>query len=72
MTTNTPNVVLRGNPNDREINPENLHFVEDFNNSLKIFANNCYEHFEPTTERVVRGGNELQVFNWSHRTYVAE
>lgn len=71
MVNNSPNIVLRGAPNSLAITEEQLHFTENFDN-VKISMNNYYEHFEPTTERVVRNGNELQVFTWSNRTYVAE
>jgi hypothetical protein len=46
--------------------------IEDRTDPYKLFMGNRYEHFVPTTETVSFGGEDLQVFVWAGRTYVAE
>jgi hypothetical protein len=49
-----------------------IRYVPESDDRVKISRGHCYEHFERTPERVLHGERELQVFSWTHRTYVAE
>ncbi|MFC8453642.1 DUF5988 family protein [Kitasatospora sp. NPDC057223] len=61
------NVLLRGGPHsDGQV------AVRDLTEVLKLPMGSHYEHYGPTREQVSVAGRELTVFEWSHRTYVAE
>ena len=72
MSTEQPNVILRGGPDEHLADLARIRHVDDFENRLKIPHGRCYEHFEPTPESFDHEGRRLRVFTWSHRTYVAE
>jgi hypothetical protein len=72
MSTEQPNVILRGGPDGRLANVARVRHVDDFDNQLKILNGRCYEHFLPTPDNFDHEGRQLRVFAWSHRTYVAE
>ncbi|WP_158886843.1 DUF5988 family protein [Amycolatopsis anabasis] len=72
MAANQPNAILRGGPEEILDDLERIRHVDDFEQQVKIPHGRCYEHYQPTAERVERDGTELRVFSWTHRTYVAE
>ncbi|MGW7820256.1 DUF5988 family protein [Streptomyces puniciscabiei] len=67
-----PNIILRGGPMESAPLGLRLRYTADRTDKYKLFMGNCYEHFVPAAETVLYGGEELQVFDWSGRTYVAE
>lgn len=67
-----PNTFLRGGPPHGPGDRARLCHVEDSAVRLKLDRGNCYDHFEATPDRVRLEGYELRVFDWTHRTYVAE
>ncbi|MET9293105.1 DUF5988 family protein [Streptomyces sp. NPDC003077] len=66
-----PNAILQGGtavPDD-----ERIRYVEDTQDTFKLFLKNRYEHYKPTGDmRKHHDGSELLVFEWMYRTYVAE
>jgi hypothetical protein len=69
-----PNITLRGGPVEATLQLPHLPVchIEDRTDTYKLFMGNRYEHFVPTTETVSFGGEDLQVFVWAGRTFVAE
>ncbi len=49
-----------------------VRYLQDCTDRYKLFLGNRYEHFEPSAETVSFGGDDLRVFIWTRRTYVAE
>ncbi|MEJ3750557.1 DUF5988 family protein [Actinomycetes bacterium KLBMP 9797] len=72
MTTVEPNAVLRGGPMPQLDDGQRLCCVDATDTVLKLPRGGYYDHFRVTPERVRHDGRELRVFEWSHRTYVAE
>ncbi len=65
-------VLLCGGPAERLPDDERVRNVSDPETVLKLPRGTHYDHYAPTSERIRRGGRELRVFAWSHRTFVAE
>jgi len=72
MSTPQPNTVLRGGPARGTRHELTVCHVEDTEVSVTLHRGNCYDHFQETPDRLSRDGLELRVFDWTHRTYVAE
>ncbi|MFT2018184.1 DUF5988 family protein [Streptomyces sp. 796.1] len=70
-TTSPPNALLRGGPAQLADEARTRHVAAD-QSHLKLPMGNCYEHFRATQETVSHQGEELRVFAWEGRTYVAE
>ncbi|WUG42427.1 DUF5988 family protein [Kitasatospora sp. NBC_00458] len=70
-STERPNALLRGGPQDISAQPE-YRYVEESTEKLKVFQGNYYDHYEPTAENEVREGRAHRVYVWTGRTYVAE
>lgn len=67
-----PNIILQGGPVESEPPHTRVRYIADRTDRYKLFKGNRYEHFVPSAETLSVGGEDLQVFVWSHRTYVAE
>ncbi|MGR3934106.1 DUF5988 family protein [Streptomyces sp. BRA346] len=66
-----PNVVLRGGSGVPE--GERVRYVENTTDTFKLFIENRYEHCKSTGATWThRDGDDLLVFEWVYRTYVAE
>ncbi|MEU2826384.1 DUF5988 family protein [Streptomyces sp. HNA39] len=66
-----PNAILQGGSTVPD--EERVRFVEDTQDTFKLFLGNRYEHYRPTgTTRTHQDGSDLLVFEWMYRTYVAE
>ncbi|WP_307630060.1 DUF5988 family protein [Streptomyces turgidiscabies] len=68
-----PNVFLRGGSGTFLSDEERLRYVPDLGvEKVKVLCGNRYEHFEASSETALIGDRELKVFEWAHRTFVAE
>lgn len=66
-----PNVILQGG--SAVPDEERVRYVENTQDTFKLFLENRYEHYKPTgSKHVHRDGSDLLVFEWIYRTYVAE
>lgn len=68
----TPNAVLHGGHHTTCGPYERYIYVDDVAGMVKISTGNGYDHFVPTNETTSHQGQDVRVFVWSHRTYVAE
>lgn len=67
-----PNAYLLGCSERGVPEADRLQCVDDREEYVKISRGSHYEHFRRTCELVRRHGRDLNVFAWSHVTYVAE
>lgn len=73
LSLDVPNTVLRGGPGRAGQLAERFCRIDEGNSTVKVRNGNSYDHFREEAERFVDGdGRTLRVFNWTHRTYVAE
>ncbi|MER5746604.1 DUF5988 family protein [Streptomyces sp. NPDC059913] len=72
MSVKEVSVLLCGGPLEGAPESERLVRVSDPQQTFKLFKGNRYEHFLPSSESRVVSGQEVPVFLWSHRTFVAE
>jgi hypothetical protein len=71
-TVTAPNAVLCGGNLTALPQQHRYVRVDDTSQKIKILVGNGYDHFLPT-DRVQRSyGHILTVYDWSHRTYIAE
>ncbi|MFB7501573.1 DUF5988 family protein [Streptomyces sp. NPDC056161] len=72
MMTQHPNAVLRGG-GSLVPDGERIRHVSNTTDTFKLFLGNRYEHYAPTEDMYLHDdGQELQVFEWVRRTFVAE
>lgn len=67
-----PNAYLLGCSERGVPDVDRLQRVDDQEDYVKVCRGSHYEHFRRTYEMIRRHGRELNVFTWSHVTYVAE
>jgi hypothetical protein len=72
MQEKTMNTFLHGGPSIRIPDHVRICYVSDREDSLKLKLGTTCEHFVRTLERIQHNGRELQVFSWTHSTFVAE
>ncbi|MDQ2957115.1 MAG: DUF5988 family protein [Actinomycetota bacterium] len=72
MTALRANAILCGGPSEKFAVDERVRHIADLGATLKYLRGNRYEHFEPTPEKVQNDDLELQVFEWTGCTQVAE
>jgi Family of unknown function (DUF5988) len=70
-TAKLPNALLKGGPAQLD-HAERIRHVEDIDQRVKLQVGNGYEHFAPNGETVESEHGLLRVFQWEHRTRIAE
>ena len=66
------NAILLGGLSTALPDHERVRYVADGDTKVKVAMGNRYEHFESTRETFRHGHQDLRVFAWTGRTYVAE
>ncbi|NGO71859.1 DUF5988 family protein [Streptomyces boncukensis] len=72
MNNPGPNALLVGGPDWSNDEPWRVRHVKPEQITIKVNVGNRYEHFQRTGQEVVREQRQLNVFEWSHSTFVAE